>query len=781
VTGSAAAAQAGPRGTQVNCSIIRWSALLLLAAPLPARAVSPGKWLVDLARHHGATRQTAPQHADALHILALLRAAARVEPTLAETYYWQYDLLNRLGHDHQALAALDHYVRLEPTDIVARMRWIDLTMQQAQTVEDRVERCLQLLEQPEHDNLVRSDLRRHLAELAYRRGQDLLARQHIRKALEHCRHNIAAQRLAWQLHSGSADRKSQVQMLLDLIAAAPTQLELTWQLGQLLDDMSLHVQAQQWYHYALAVHSAAHPDQPRPPRYLFDLARSLTDAGQLRRAVQICQEALEAQPTYDRARLLLFHLAKKLDQDDLAAEQLKTIDKQYRTDLADVKGQRDWSRAARMAWFYSVYQPDPPLALDLADLAAKASAHQPEALRSLGFAAFANGDLDRAADVLKDLAKLDQAAGWGLARAYLAGGQLAEGLAALDTAARLRYTGLVFEQIAEMLAQHNRPAPTPPDRTEITRLLDSFDRRILSFYKNPQRFIALNLHLPAPHQRLSLTEPWYCRFEMRNISDVTITLGEQMMVEPVVLLSAAAGADQPRNFEKYCMVWLNRRPILEPGEAISVVQSIDIGPLRLASRRTPQREYRIAFSAVLGPTPGQQGQWNCGIGCVPAEPIEVVRPKLAATPQRLDELIAAAAADQPQQRCRSVDTLAALLAEAQLLADDKLDYPAIPVDALAVRSALLAKFDDQSWLVRAHVLDALTLCRLDDEMITSASPTLSDQHWLVRLMAVRLFAEAQGPKFAPVLDRLAQTDPDQLVRQLADSYRRRWPTPQQSP
>ena len=229
----------------------------------PSRAASPGKWLIDLARHDAALRQASPTDADAVHVLTLMQAAARVEPALPEAYYWQYDLLSRLDRPDRALDALDSYVRLQPDDLVARLRWIELHIEQAQTVEDRINFCCNLLERDDLPAPVRSDLHRHLAVLAYGRGEDQVADQHLELAVKLCPHNIAAARLAVETGRHNGKAIAQVRMMLSLIAASPTRLDVLWQLGQLLDDLSLHAQAGVWYERALAVHRRSRPDDRR--------------------------------------------------------------------------------------------------------------------------------------------------------------------------------------------------------------------------------------------------------------------------------------------------------------------------------------------------------------------------------------------------------------------------------------------------------------------------------------------------------------------------------------
>jgi hypothetical protein len=66
-------------------------------------------------------------------------------------------------------------------------------------------------------------------------------------------------------------------------------------------------------------------------------------------------------------------------------------------------------------------------------------------------------------------------------------------------------------------------------------------------------------------------------------------------------------------------------------------------------------------------------------------------------------------------------------------------------------------------------------------VIDAAAPLLSDSNWLVRLLAIDLFASAQGAVFDKVAGHFADFDPDPLVKKLASLYHKSWesqPKPQ---
>jgi len=73
------------------------------------------------------------------------------------------------------------------------------------------------------------------------------------------------------------------------------------------------------------------------------------------------------------------------------------------------------------------------------------------------------------------------------------------------------------------------------------------------------------------------------------------------------------------------------------------------------------------------------------------------------------------------------------------------------------------------------------LVGLDREMFAAVENCLESEHWIVRLMAIRVLAR-QGPRFLDQARHIADTDEDELVRTLARSYLQRWqPTPTTAP
>ena len=83
----------------------------------------------------------------------------------------------------------------------------------------------------------------------------------------------------------------------------------------------------------------------------------------------------------------------------------------------------------------------------------------------------------------------------------------------------------------------------------------------------------------------------------------------------------------------------------------------------------------------------------------------------------------------------------------------------------------LAKLlNDETWPVRAHAVVSAGWSTLDPRVTSAASPRVRNEHDIVRMLAVRLFAEQHGEKFRKVLETMSTADSNEFVRIMAASY-----------
>jgi tetratricopeptide (TPR) repeat protein len=728
---------------------------------------TPAQWLVDLGRAYGLSPKAAPTDADATVILTLLQAAARVDPKLADAYYWQLDLLPGLGRGQDVPDILERYVEAAPQDRVAQLNHLDNRLDVVQTLEQRIEYCATYLKKPHLPAEVISDLHRRIGELHYNQGDLESARTRIQTALDTFPLNVAAHRLAYQLDENLDDQEARVRFALDVVAANPSRTMAVWELAKTLDDLSLHAEAQEWYAYAAEMFTYANPGQRPPAPFLTDLAESQLDGGKPEAAQKTCNLAIERDLTYERARLLMFHIAEAVNNKELARAQLDTLRNHYVTIASIVQKRQDAQQAARMAWFYEAYWKSAEHSAVFAEIAAPL-VNDTYAQRAIGWAALTNDKFEEARDRLAPLAESDQMAAVGLARALTGLKRNDEAIAVLQKAANIRRTGAAFNMVASGLKQLSAELPPEPDRQPIKDVLDRFDRRSLDFFRQPNAYLSLDMTTPTPTIDPGL--PWHVNIKLKNIGPFTVTLGRELMAQPRVLVSAHVVGDQSRQFKHYLSLSMNRRQALLPGEVIEIDTTVDVGPIQEMMFVTPQVSHEVTFSLLLDPVRSNK-DWTHRLGGFSVKPLRITRRNLGVTPARVDEFIGEAQSQTTARRLLAVKLLAGLLAEHERLADGRLAYPAQPVDAGRIKHALIERLNDPAPMVRAAVLDALRFVTLDGPTLGKVAPLLSDSHWLPRMLAVFSLTQTQGESFSRVVDKLADSDPDPLVKQLAAAFR----------
>ncbi|MBN1514173.1 MAG: HEAT repeat domain-containing protein, partial [Phycisphaerae bacterium] len=572
------------------------------------------------------------------------------------------------------------------------------------------------------------------------------------------------------LEGRTEDPPARVRLLLSTIAANPARGLPVWELARYLDNLSMHEEAVGWYRWALDHFKRRHPETKPPLEVLLDLASSLCDGGRHEEAFQVCNEVMAADRGLLEAQVLMIRIARLRGLREVAEKQRDMVASQLLQSEPGFLQREDAVAAARSAWFHIEHTSDAARALRLATFASERLPDDPAVQRVLGWAKLINGDAPAAESLLAPLAGDDPYAAVGLARACIARDKKAEAIQALRQAESARYSGPAYDQAVELLRELGESPANRPDRSAVRRELEAFDRTVLGFYDEPGK--ALKLEISAEAGAVPFGDSMRCTFTLTNVGPYPVTLGSDGMVgSPQVLVSAKGTWPGAPSSDAYLTVSLMRRSVLLPGEAISVREPLALGSLNAFLESEPQREVTLEFSFVFDPVLDARNTWTSRLPGIGTEPVRITRRGVDATPPGLKSRFAELKSGTEVQRCRAVQVLAALLGERHRADAAGVDYNVRAIDAPAVRDAVFSVLGDPSPLVRAAATDALVLVPLDDTVIGAVAPRLSDGNFLVRMMAVDLLANAQGPVFAPVLDRLARDDADSLVRELCRLYR----------
>lgn len=722
--------------------------------------------LVDLARDHALTRGGQQTAADVRHVRTLLRAAARVDPRLPDPYFWLHELALLEGDSHQAAETVQKLVRLDPTNVGAFGRWLEASLSTRQTLEERKQWLDELSEAGARAPQMQALIQLHAARLALYSMNHAQARMQLDRVLGLDPYNPDAAAVAVEALDATTPPAQRLRAGLRLLQLNPMAIDVAWEIGVLLDDYGVPDEAERFYAHAIEIHKLSNPDRPLPGEYLLQQSRNAMARQQSDRAIELAKQVIDRSPHLAaQAGLLLHWIFTNRGRTTEAGVVAEQLGKRF----ASIREPADFAvdEVAQAAWFYCTVDKQPQRALSLAESAAARAAGDIFATRVLGWAQEMNGQFDAARATLAPIAEVDPYAAFKLARLLKDAGDEAGAIRVVETCERFPVVGPARDLFREANLPAAATQPAGLITSEMRDVLNGFDREVLAFHREPARFLEASINLED--RSLEPGDPWRAEFVLSNRGRFPITLGPDGMVNPVFLLSFQIEGDKKRDFPNLVTVTLDRARVIPPGATIRSRQTIDVGPVRKAMRMTPQHAQRVVLSAMLDPVQGPDGQWKPAPGGQQLPAVYFNRIPIGTSPQALNALFAALGGDSDLQRFRAVEILGELLGEAQNAALGRLNYKPRAVATDVIRKALLSGLSSDSWESRVRTLDALQNAGLDAAMLAAVNGCLDHSHWLVRMMALRLMVR-QGPAFADVLAEMAESDEDELVRDLATSY-----------
>lgn len=729
----------------------------------PDRESELARWLVELARHQGHLVGRSRPRSASLHIMALLKAAIDLSPDCADAYYWLYDLEHRLGREDAARLALAEYVRLMPGDVTARIRHFELALRDLQTSEERAAYVKKQLERDDLSKPFESALRTWLARHYYERRENGFAVRESEHALRLNPANVAARELAYEMFGETDPALQRVEMALQLISINPSQANLVWDLAEFLDRLSLHARAQEWYQRAIELHTRANAG-PVPAEFWHKLAVSYANAGNFEHARRTAEKALKIDPNLQTARLLLSNALKELGKIDESEAQLDVVARAYEAREKEVQSEKRYDEAARIAWFHAYHRPNPEKALTFAKLAMENP--EPASLARLahGYALRLSARTDEAIQVLTPLAAFDQLAAYELARARIERGEKDLAMTTLHKAATTQYSGIAYNLIAQLLNDHGETAPRLPANKEVIAALDKFQRDVFDYHQRPRDFLSFTV--TVRNEPVPPIGPLDVLFRLENIGPFPITFGEGFMARPLVAVSVRIGGEKGKAYRNAIQVLLNTRPMLMPGDAVEKTVAINVGPIRNHLLRTVAEPIPVEITALFDPI-YEDEKLKSGLGSIQVGPIKTIRSALDLSPEGLKTILGRARSPDIDTRARAADQIGAILTSAGARLPKALAGE-FPLDVL--HATLAELLSDDAWFVQCHALVAAGGSDLDNRVTVAAAPRVRDKKPVVKLLAVRLFAEKQGEDFKKVLEHLSRSAPTDYVRIMAASY-----------
>lgn len=744
-----------------------WIAVPALAQGPAARRT--GEWLVDVARDYAMSPAVTGRNEDAEIILSYLDAAARVDPSHADSYLWQYDMLTALGRQREAVLALSNYADLQPADISARIKTIQLRLELLQTLELRKAFCEEGLAQPKLHPLVRAELSYQLAVMHFAQLVDDQGDAALAEALvafpDHAGARVLRQERSRALEGGPTP----IDGVLMSLSLNPLQSDLVWGVAQQLDAAGLHAEAIEWFERALEQFRFIDESYKVPAAMRIEVSAAYLSAGRLAEAMQSCQQAVDVEPRDVNARLMLLHIARELSREDLAIEQIASIRLVYDDLEPMIEAARAGRSAAEIALFYAWYDPQPAKASRWIELAETYEPGLSLTQIASGFLALAEGRVDDAIKFLTPFAAESQMAALGLGDALLAAGRQDEAVPVVRAAAERLRTGPAYALLAKRLASMGQSVDAAPTAAAMKRSLEEFDQAVFELARNPTAAVSIEAWMvnAAP----AFGEPWRCRVRMKNVSGRPIHLGRNGLLSPQVLVSVDVTGDRTASFPGFLWFSADWNPVLMPDESVEVTQTIDVGPLRTFLDSCPQARLEASVFLIVDAVPDASGAWVTARAGRALAPIRVTRAALSSDENGLNRLFAGLDDVDAMTRIASGCALVALAAEHQVAQAQPTSYPRAPFNAERVMAAVLGRIQrDELPHVRARLLDSLRVYVLGPRELPIVAGSLSDRSWLVRLMAVTTLGGQQGRAFGPVLNGIGSNDPDRLLRQYCKAF-----------
>lgn len=727
----------------------------------PPRPQDTAAQFVSAARDLGirvAGRQTAT---DVLEIRTLLEAASRIRPEASEPYVWLYELATLRNDADAAAAALDKLIETDPANENAYRLWVEQVPAGTNTIEARSRRLTERLAQsppPFFAALIHAAL----ARISQERMEEADARKHFEEAAARCPDCPEVSLLALELVSPTEDATVRLGAMLGALRLNPMSPELAWDTGAILDEAGFAEDALRFYEYARAVSRAAGQPLPIDSFRLLQLSYNALGRGNVRDAIDYGFQSGRSLKDSLEPLFYLFWLTDRY----VGKEQANEVAAQARKYFERMEDPDKWpaNLVAQAAWYYVMIELDPPKALSLITAAMKRDSGDPFVRRVYGWALSISGQLDEAAMVLEPIRRDDPYAAVRMAMNRRAVGDDAGAMQYIHDLRRIPPVG----QARALLDKEGLPPaasqPVAMRNPRMAELLSEFDSGILDFYRDSPKYLEATVRPVRP--AVEPGEPWMFEFALANRGTFAITLGPGAMINPVFLVSVELEGDKKLEYPQLLTIPLDRVCVLQPKQRVSVQRQIEFGPLRAAIDRTPQRLWRATIRAILDPVQAPGGRWEASPVGQTIAPAYLNRPPAGTTDQAWHARFSQLTGESPPARFLALEQIGLLLGEAQRGRMGRLSYDVRPIPEERVSAALRATIESTDWEIRARTLMALSHAGLDQAMLEAVRTRLSDEHWAVRLLAVRLLAR-MGAAFASQAQEVAASDADPLVQRMA--------------
>ncbi|MBI9016241.1 MAG: HEAT repeat domain-containing protein [Phycisphaerae bacterium] len=493
-------------------------------------------------------------------------------------------------------------------------------------------------------------------------------------------------------------------------------------------------------------------------------------------SIEIADMLLKANPD---DVIVLAIKAKVLAQLDKKDEEKKIKDKidlfAQKSLLAEDKAKQSYIYQ-ELTRYYCFAKPDPEKAMTFAEESCKI-APSAENYEFLAYAQMLKG-LDKDALTMVKEKKLDEKSpvtALIIAENHWKNSNLQSGV---DALAKVQTWGLLLEQRDQLMTKlqpENKENQSQALAAEMQLILaGSFDDQEFGMAFEPEKYIRCALSLKKTN--LVFGQPIMAEIYISNLSRTTITLGQNCMVNPNILIVAHAEpvADpgqqgRKRDIDKYaidvpvCYRGLGFSQFLGPRETIKIEECLSIGLLREAMMKYPQQRWEVTFHAYLDPIELEDGKYDGLIKQIQPKPVKLSRSGIAVSSQKMQYYYRSCQSDSPRERIDTAEVFVGLLKEQKLSQERKLNYRPYNIDSKKIKALLAKNLTDPEANVRARTSFALDNVPMDAQLVAKLAALLKDEDALVRFAALDTLSGVA--ELSAVLDSMA-TDESPVIARL---------------
>jgi len=547
----------------------------------------------------------------------------------------------------------------------------------------------------------------------------------------------------------------------------PFSLDNCLKFAQTAESLGLYKLAAQAYQYAAELFAYLYPSQPLAASiYLPWTIACYNDNSMQHKCLEIAETVKRAGFFDPLAQALAARAALKLGLTDQAGEIFTAIDRAA-NQIAQQDDASQSLHAQKFAWFYSFASPDPNKALDWANKAYAASPESPLSAAVLAYALMMKNQSKSAKPLITDLYENNQIAAIAMAKIELQEKNKGRAIELLKSAVAMDPGSLEAEHAKNLLqASESEYILAVDSEAIIYNLQEQFGKPVIPKFAPPNQLLAFKLTTNTG-TTFSYDNKVQVALAITNNSSGPLVISDDAPFKGNIRLDAEITGDLSLKISNLVNKRIKPSQPIEPGRSALIPLKVFTGPLQKAVRRAPQADLQITLTAYLDPIVIANGSTRNAIPDIEPPTLTLRHSPVHITTRFLQTRLEYLSSGSRVQKIKSATLCARLLEEHFAVKNGLARYDLKPQEPALLKSALLRAIADENWLVRLHTMASIVDLPAEYALVRAVSANLYDEKWPVRLIAIFLLARSQGPDFKKVLDSIAGSDDNPVVRQLA--------------